>query len=106
MEEAPFCKPQKAGRSSRFPANHPPFVLCFVSALVLTFSAPGVYAQASIPTTEYTTIVVFGDSLSDTGNLAHLTYDKYGLRIPGPVADYTDGRLTDGFDTLPAAQKY
>jgi len=57
-------------------------------------------------TRDYTRIVVFGDSLSDTGNVAHLSEAKYGLRIPGPVADYTDGRLTDGYDTVPAAQKY
>ena len=50
--------------------------------------------------------MVFGDSLSDTGNVAHLTQDKYGVRIPGPLADYTDGRFTDGDDTLPVAQKY
>lgn len=54
----------------------------------------------------YSTIVVFGDSLSDTGNVANLTYAKYGVRIPGPYADYTDGRFTDGFDTIPAAQNY
>jgi phospholipase/lecithinase/hemolysin len=54
----------------------------------------------------YTTIVVFGDSLSDTGNVAHLTQEKYGIRVPGPFVNYTDGRFTDGFDTLPAAQKY
>jgi phospholipase/lecithinase/hemolysin len=28
------------------------------------------------------------------------------VRIPGPVADYTDGRFTDGADTVPAAQNY
>jgi outer membrane lipase/esterase len=55
---------------------------------------------------DYTTVVVFGDSLSDTGNVAHLTEVKYGIRVPGPFADYTDGRFTDGFDTVPAAQKY
>lgn len=54
----------------------------------------------------YNKIVVFGDSLSDTGNVAHLTEMKYGVRVPGPFADYTDGRFTDGFDTIPAAQKY
>jgi outer membrane lipase/esterase len=81
-------------------------VLCFFSALLLTFTTAGAYAQAAIPTPEFTSIVVFGDSLSDTGNVARLSYDKYGLRIPGPVADYTDGRFTDGFDTQPAAQLY
>jgi phospholipase/lecithinase/hemolysin len=70
------------------------------AALIFTFAAVLAHAQ------DYTSIVVFGDSLSDTGNVAHLTQDKYGVRIPGPVADYTDGRFTDGDDTLPAARKY
>ena len=55
---------------------------------------------------DYTRIVVFGDSLSDTGNVAHLTYEKYGIPVPGPFADYTLGRFTDGPDTFPAAQNY
>lgn len=55
---------------------------------------------------DYTRIVVFGDSLSDTGNVAHLSQQKYGVRIPGTPADYTDGRFTDGYDTIPAAQNY
>ena len=51
----------------------------------------------------FTSILVFGDSLSDTGNVAHLTAAQYaGLRIPGPLADYTDGRFTDGPDTTPS----
>jgi phospholipase/lecithinase/hemolysin len=54
----------------------------------------------------YTSIVVFGDSLSDTGNDAALTQAKYGIRIPGLVADYTDGRFTDGSLTFPASYKY
>jgi phospholipase/lecithinase/hemolysin len=55
---------------------------------------------------DYTSIVVFGDSLSDTGNVADLTQAKYAVRIPGPYADYTDGRFTDGTDTIPAAHNY
>ncbi len=64
----------------------------------------GAAAQAQA----YTTIVVFGDSLSDTGNFARLSANAYGsaLRIPGPVGGYTDGRFTDGGDTLPPAQMY
>jgi phospholipase/lecithinase/hemolysin len=54
----------------------------------------------------YTNIVVFGDSLSDTGNFAHLSNASYSYLIPGPVADYTAGRFTDGSDTSPAAQMY
>ena len=54
----------------------------------------------------YTSIVVFGDSLSDTGNVARLTQNQFLTRIPGPIADYTDGRFTDGTDTLPSAKTY
>ncbi len=74
--------------------------LSLVAAVVLTVS--GVAARAQ----QYTSIVVFGDSLSDTGNVAHRTEAKYGVRIPGPLADYTDGRFTDGADTVPQAVNY
>jgi phospholipase/lecithinase/hemolysin len=69
---------------------------------VLLISFTAVLAQAQ----DYTSIVVFGDSLSDTGNFADLTQAKYKVRIPGPDADYTDGRFTDGDDTVPVAKKY
>jgi phospholipase/lecithinase/hemolysin len=72
--------------------------------MLSTFLVAAATALAQVK--DYKTIVVFGDSLSDTGNVAHLSEAKYGVRIPGPIADYTDGRFTDGFDTLPAAQKY
>ena len=55
---------------------------------------------------EYTSIVIFGDSLSDTGNDAHVFSGIYGIRFPGPIFDYTDGRFTDGIDTFPAAIDY
>jgi phospholipase/lecithinase/hemolysin len=55
---------------------------------------------------DYSTIVVFGDSLSDTGNVTHLAYAKYGIYAPGPAVDYTLGRFTDGGDTIPAARNY
>ncbi len=75
-------------------------LLGLFSLFLFTFTA--VFAHAK----DYTRIVVFGDSLSDNGNDAHLTQAKYGIRIPGPIADYTDGRFTDGFDTAPAAQNF
>lgn len=80
--------------------RQPRLLLCLCSALLISFTAVLAHAQ------DYTSIVVFGDSLSDTGNFADLTQAKYGVRIPGPDVDYTDGRFTDGDDTLPAAQKY
>ena len=54
----------------------------------------------------YTSILVFGDSLSDTGNDAHLTQSQFGVRVPSPLFGYTDGRFTDGTDTAPAATLY
>jgi phospholipase/lecithinase/hemolysin len=93
----PTLQPAKLTPTS---VRRPRRFLGLFSLLVFTFTAVLAHAQ------DYTSIVVFGDSLSDTGNVAHLTQDKYGVRIPGPLADYTDGRFTDGDDTLPAAQKY
>jgi phospholipase/lecithinase/hemolysin len=92
--------------SNKTSAHLPHVGLCFLTALLLTIAPVAARSQDSTHTPEFTRIVVFGDSLSDTGNVAHLTYDKYGVRIPGPVADYTDGRFTDGFDTLPPAELY
>lgn len=55
---------------------------------------------------DYSTVVVFGDSLSDTGNVTHLAYHDYGIPAPGPIVNYTLGQFTDGSDTTPAAEKY
>jgi len=84
---------QRPGQS-----NRP--LLFLLSTLLFSLSAIPAHAQ------DYTSIVIFGDSLSDTGNDAYLSQHKYGVRIPGPYADYTDGRFTDGDDTIPVARKY
>lgn len=81
-------------------------VLWLVATLLFGFLVRPASAQGAPSKPDFTSIVVFGDSLSDTGNVAHLTQEKYGVRIPGVAADYTDGRFTDGADTEPAAQKY
>ena len=74
----------------------------FLAAFLLLLPALRADAQA------YTSIVVFGDSLSDTGNDANLSAAKYTAagQVPGPATGYTNGRFTDGTDTTPAAQKY
>jgi phospholipase/lecithinase/hemolysin len=92
--------------STKVPNHRPRIGLGLLSALLLIFTTNAAYGQTGPPTPEFTRIIVFGDSLSDTGNVAHLTYDKYGIRVPGPIADYTDGRFTDGFDTAPPAELY
>jgi len=63
-------------------------------------------ATAAAQGKDYSTIVVFGDSLSDTGNVTHLAYEEYGIPAPGPYVNYTLGSFTDGPDTVPAARKY
>ncbi len=71
-----------------------------LSAVLLTSITVLAHAQ------NYTSVVVFGDSLSDVGNVTDLTLAKYGIPIPSPYANYTYGRFTDGFDTAPAARNH
>ena len=73
-------------------------ILAFFSFVAL--SMPFASAQS------YTSVVVFGDSLSDTGNIAHLANSQYAVRYPGPLFNYADGRFTDGTTTTPAAKAY
>ena len=81
--------------------------LCLCFCLFSLLMAGSLAAQ-----TTFSSVVVFGDSLSDTGNIAHLTQAASGgvLRYPGDNKalglDYTDGRFTDGKDTQPAASAY
>ncbi len=76
--------------------------------LFLAFLLPG-SARAQ---TSFDAIVVFGDSLSDTGNIAHLVQNATGglITYPGDNQalglNYTAGRFTDGTDTQPPAQAY
>ena len=95
-----FAKPRHLRPQPHALFSHLRVLLAF--AVLATLGCSGLLAQVK----DYSTIVIFGDSLSDTGNVAHLTETQYGIRIPGPAVNYTDGRFTDGYDTLPAAQKY
>src|SRR5450432_305937 len=71
----------------------------FSAVLVSICGAAAASAQAS--PSPFSNVVVFGDSLSDTGNVAHVAESDFGLRYPGPLFNYTDGRFTDGADTTP-----
>jgi phospholipase/lecithinase/hemolysin len=70
----------------------------------LLYLSPGLYACAQA----YTSVVIFGDSLCDTGNDATLSAALYTVnaQVPGPATGYTNGRFTDGTDTVPAAHNY
>ena len=105
-----------AARPTGSPERRPRhLILCLFSAVLLSLSPVFAHAQEAIQdakhddgkhAVDYTSIVIFGDSLSDTGNVADLAEAKYGFRFPGPLFDYTDGRFTDGADTEPPAESY
>lgn len=65
-----------------------------LSALLLLVSVP---LLAQIP---FSKLVVFGDSLSDTGNLYFAT-SLFGRPTPAPPG-YTTGEYTDGPDSVPS----
>ena len=64
-------------------------------------------APASAKAAHYSRLIIFGDSMSDPGNDADVSEDKYDVRVPGPgpggTINYTDGRFTSGKDTDPAS---
>src|SRR5438067_57124 len=54
----------------------------------------------------FTQIIVFGDSLSDDGNIAHRVRDTFGFSYPSSNFNYSDYRFTDDTNTAPAANLY
>ena len=53
----------------------------------------------------FSKIIVFGDSLSDVGNLRDRMEDK-GFNYPGGEYNYSDGRFTNSSDTDPSSDTY
>jgi phospholipase/lecithinase/hemolysin len=51
-------------------------------------------------------VIVFGDSLSDDGNIEHVVEDKFFISYPSLAFDYSDGRFTDSADTFPSSNTY
>src|SRR5438046_144610 len=58
------------------------------------------------PASAFTQMIVFGDSLSDDGNIAHRVRDTVGFSYPGSSFNYSDYRFTDDTNTAPAANLY
>jgi len=54
----------------------------------------------------FTQVFVFGDSLSDDGNVAHRVRDTVGFSYPSSNFNYSDYRFTDDTNTSPAANLY
>ncbi|MBV9009458.1 MAG: SGNH/GDSL hydrolase family protein [Verrucomicrobia bacterium] len=71
------------------------FLLASCFALVIACSAFG-----------FSQVIVFGDSLSDDGNVAHRVRDVVGFSYPSTTFDYSNYRFTDDFDTYPASKLY
>ncbi|MEP7070947.1 MAG: SGNH/GDSL hydrolase family protein [Verrucomicrobiota bacterium] len=66
----------------------------------------GHLAQAQAPS--FTRIVVFGDSLSDDGNVAHRVRDTFGFSYPSSnlAFNYSDYRFTNSSQTDPGGTAY
>ena len=54
----------------------------------------------------FTQVIVFGNSLSDDGNIAHRARDLVGFSYPSSNFNYSDYRFTDDTNTAPAANSY
>ena len=56
----------------------------------------------------FSQLIIFGDSLSDTGNVYDRTDNKSGgtVHFPSGTYNYSDGRWTNSSDTDPAAHLY
>jgi len=54
----------------------------------------------------FTQVIVFGDSLSDDGNIAHRARDTVGFSYPSRNFNYSNYRFTDDTNTAPAANLY
>ena len=63
-------------------------------------------SMVSAQTPTFTQTVVFGDSLSDDGNVRHVMEDDYFVSYPGGDYNYSDGRFTNSSDTDPSSTTY
>ncbi len=73
------------------------------AATVLFASASGLFGQ-DVPA--FTQVIVFGDSLSDNGNIRERLEDDYFISYPGGEYNYSDGRFTNSSDTDPNSGTY
>jgi len=71
---------------------------------VAIFLATPLLVNAQAPA--FTQVIVFGDSLSDDGNIAHRVRDTFGFSYPSSNFNYSDYRFTDDTNTSPAANLY
>ncbi len=81
---------------------------CLLAALFLIAiagsSTPPTAAAQTPPV--FTQVIVFGDSLSDDGNIARRVNDLFFLRYPGHDFNYADGRFTNSTNTFPPSLRF
>ncbi len=75
-------------------------------ALFLVLLLGGLPALKAAGAPVFSQFIVFGDSLSDTGNDANVSKADYDVTFPGDDFNYTTGRFTDGANTNPASTVY
>ena len=86
----------------------------FLSLIFLSVSGLAALAQTPTPTPTprpvpaFSQIIVFGDSLSDTGNVRERVDDVSGglISYPSGTFNYSDGRFTNSSDTDPASTTF
>ncbi|HWX17945.1 MAG TPA: SGNH/GDSL hydrolase family protein, partial [Chthoniobacterales bacterium] len=78
------------------------------AALAMLLAGVSLSGQRSLAQTAptFTSLFVFGDSLSDDGNIAHRVRDTFGFSYPSSNFDYSNYRFTDDLDTSPASSLY
>ena len=84
------------------------FILRFVGVgflFALACALPSRPALGQTPPS-FTQIIVFGDSLSDDGNITRRVNDLFFLSYPGHDFDYADGRFTNSTNTFPPSLRF
>jgi phospholipase/lecithinase/hemolysin len=71
--------------------------------LVLETLASTSFAQQ---TPVFSRLIIFGDSLSDVGNVYHRSKDDFAGGYPSGTFNYSDGRWTNSTDTTPNSTTY
>jgi phospholipase/lecithinase/hemolysin len=71
--------------------------------IVILLATPLLFTAQALA---FTQVIVFGDSLSDDGNIAHRARDLVGFSYPSSNFNYSDYRFTDDTNTSPAANLY
>jgi phospholipase/lecithinase/hemolysin len=83
-------------------------IIATTAILVASLSLSSRVAVAQQTPPAFSQIIVFGDSLSDTGNIAHRSGDVTAGQIAYPSGsyNYSNGRFTNSTDTDPPARNY